>query len=1370
MDEQLIKEGIEILQSNDNVSISEYFKKISNNADAIIGILQSSNIRWSTNINLLMNNISLNNFTSDKVDVINYLAFRIGYKFEDKINDIAFIKKMLTNNSIILSSSKDKLINGISQDIFKTEEDFEVIKFAMLNNYLFSNSTPEFIKYNSRLISYLLNDNSINDKRIIASIVNNTTEEILTDNDNELIKKAIQKGYVLSYYSPSFLKSSTEFIKIMFEYSVDNSLSSHIISNMDESLFSTSEGNEICELAIEHGYIIDQYSPDILKSNPLWIEKMLDNINDSETANEAHSAKLIIHSMNQNVFKSNNIDRIIRLAIQKGYVFSDDTPNEMSNNVNYVLMFLDNNTSSTIDFYFLNNFSLEIFSKEDGIKIINKIIERGCKFTCKSFKGSYKKDSEYLRLIISSSREGSCSFIVNDNDVYLDDELFKLSLVMGYEIGSNTPQYIKNDINKMLYVVNNYVMDAYYSLIVNSEILEILGDKLSETQKKCISFLNMDKTILNEYKLMKLSDFEEDYWNNKKILLNYLFKNIDWNVIIKFLGDSKNNEFQDCMDEKQSHALKQYLLISDAYMKKQYSKNIAEHFEELDVDKIDKYKELLERIFITNSNALYSMRSSFAYRLIMEDNPIEIFDKLEKLYIQNSIPMFAKMYFCFKILYPNPDSRFDFSDLSRISPELKNCSLPNLGLEKYMSNPSNNDIRDIIIYNDLLRIAVESNSYDLRNYLNNIELGNYLFLKIKGDNVENKKFDKMTTEQKNEALKIFVRHLEVIYRHTKEGKLDKSNLDSLNYMDKIQYLKDKIKPTNRYDLPDRIVRMFGYNAGYKSFSQIREAMKKSVIEAHERGKKLGEYLENHPFQFQDGDFIRCIGGYREFSGSLDMGNFCKEFLTVINNTSKSDTTPLDIDLSQIINKGTIYKSIEGTPTGFGFGNVFFITLKDNPYINVTRDKEGNLTGNKYDPKKTEMFGTQVNDEGYESHWGARTGMSISKNVDIILYKENRMIDSKNPYDKDGNVNYIDDESKFDDLARIKFDLVRHGYYKPIIDFSGKLLFTVKEFEELKTKMNGLSYYDIDSYQFSNNLDFDGINQITDSLEQSTKDTKEKRDIINNILTNVLSTQNLTLKTFIDCDLTPGSVEVIDTGSTSRFTNNIGSGDFDLILRVDQEIFRNSEKYKQFKNSFLEYLTSHYQIDNIVTTDNGDYRFTGIHIDSNTTIDLDLSFVVKTDKLSYTTEQCINDRLNIIKKTDCEKYKKVIANIVTGKKLMKYLGCYMPARKDSCQGGMGGVGIENWILQNNGSLIDACKSFYECAKDKDFAQFRKKYFVWDFGQNHFAIRNDEYPFDDFIYNMNETGYNKLKNGLKQILPDIYNIQNFISEDKKVRKVS
>ena len=536
----------------------------------------------------------------------------------------------------------------------------------------------------------------------------------------------------------------------------------------------------------------------------------------------------------------------------------------------------------------------------------------------------------------------------------------------------------------------------------------------------------------------------------------------------------------------------------------------------------------------------------------------------------------------------------------------------------------------------------------------------------------------MKAEEKH-ILEIFANHLEVLLEKviTDENKI---SLDNATLEDRIKVFGSIFKPNSRYDLKDRIVRTFCHFAGINSFEELVSIMDNAVKEADNRGRRYEQELNNRVFSFEPGDFVRCIGNYQAFGSTLANGNYSKEFLSVFTGKSDSDTTPLDIDFTRIDRKrNNLYESIVDTPTGFGFGNIFIVLRKNNPNLNITRDSFGNLTNKEYDPSKIEMFGTSVGGSGYETHWGARTGIAFT-DVDYLVYKEDREIDSDNPYDANGNVNYKkSDNEVVDDLIKIKFEIARNGYYIPIVDFSGKLIFTSKEFDNIRKQMIGLSYFGNSYYEFSDNLDVPGVDEISSELESSVEDSASKRAKINSIVDDVFGKFNLSRKDVIDGDLTPGSVEFIDTGSTGRFTNVPFDADFDFLLRLDQSLIYDKNRFQSFKNALLNAFKK-YPIDNIDTTNHGDYRLKGVQIDSQTKIDIDLSFAVKTNKTTYSSDECVKDRLNTIYNQDSEKYKRVVANIILAKKLLKQAGVYKPARSDKNQGGLGGIGIENWILQ------------------------------------------------------------------------------------------
>lgn len=757
-------------------------------------------------------------------------------------------------------------------------------------------------------------------------------------------------------------------------------------------------------------------------------------------------------------------------------------------------------------------------------------------------------------------------------------------------------------------------------------------------------------------------------------------------------------------------------------------------YHEYNEKKIDTITKLAERAVHSNSTDIRNLSGPILASIVNLENPEQSFEKIEDIFTKNNLPFFAKIYSCFELLNPELKA-FDFSNDSRVAPELKEETLPKIGLRL-----TKTETRFQIIFNDILRITYSSNNRDFQNYLNNLEFGNSCYNKIKEENFNLSSL----TEKEQKELLTFSEHLEALSRNIPRKDRIEFNLDTLSLEDKIKILGDSFSPTDKYQLKDRIIRSFCYYAGITSFEELKSLSTSIHKQAEEKGRKNARRLEEHPFQFEVGDFVRGIGFYNILGSTLQHGNVCKEFLTTfIKQRYKSDTTSLDIDLTYVTEQKDIYHTISGSPTGFNFGNIFIILKHDNPNINITRDEEGNLTGRPYNPKKMEVFGTKTSKGGFTTHWGIRTGISFS-DVDYILYKKDAIIDEKNPYDKNGNVQYISTESeeKFDDLSAIKFEIARNGIYIPVIDFSGKLIYTEEEYDDLRSKMQGLSYYGTERYSLSDNLISDEIVQIAETIATSNQDNKRKQDAIKATIIDALAPLGITIKDKIDHKLETGTAEFIDTGSTGRNTNILGKGDFDFIMRLDNSIMSDEKKLQELKERLLKVLGEEHRNETV----NGNFRFKNVHIEGiENPIELDISFVQKTDKLDYSSDESIRDRLTSIKKQYPDEYNLVLANIIEAKKVLKDGEAYKKQ-----QGGMGGIGIENWILQNGGSLQDAATSFIEASKGKSLKEFKNTYPIWDFGENHYADEKEIYPHDNFTSKLTEKGYERMKQTLSKYL--------------------
>ena len=426
----------------------------------------------------------------------------------------------------------------------------------------------------------------------------------------------------------------------------------------------------------------------------------------------------------------------------------------------------------------------------------------------------------------------------------------------------------------------------------------------------------------------------------------------------------------------------------------------------------------------------------------------------------------------------------------------------------------------------------------------------------------------------------------------------------------------------------------------------------------------------------------------------------------------------------------------GIVDGKALGKIILVMKNDGRYVK-TRDRiqvdEEAVKKVIEDKTKIEYFDN--NGIGGINAHGIRTGIG-STNISFIIADR-----------------YVD---------KLGLEIAMNGFYIPIIDKDKNLLYTPEMYDEIRSRMQGLSYYGLNKFQLEPSAKNIGTSQIAHVIQQSKEDAGNKRKAILQTLRGAIEIYGLNMSEKRTEDLLQGTVEVIDTGSTGRGTNLPGDGDFDFMVRLDGKILRNPQELKQLLENSLSTLD---KPDENVITGKGDFRFKGVSIEGlKEKVDIDLSFTKRTDEIEYTTEECIKDRLETIRKNNPEDYEYVVANILLAKTVLKSAGAYKKSsspepqngQKDT-RGGLGAVGIENWILQNGGSFEKAARDFLEVARRcNGLSDFQQKYAIWDFGENYMA--GDHYSHDNFVYNMNANGYSNMVNALEDYIRTIENERN------------
>ena len=810
-----------------------------------------------------------------------------------------------------------------------------------------------------------------------------------------------------------------------------------------------------------------------------------------------------------------------------------------------------------------------------------------------------------------------------------------------------------------------------------------------------------------------------------------------------------------------------------ALPKNYFTSKEKEALQNLDIDSIqsviktnkedrNKIILILERLSKSNSGELRKIKNQMAFVILQNSQEYEkSLAIIEQIYLTKNIPEFGKRFLVFKELHPN--FLGENINMRLMIPNEAFSNIPSLKSMTFQE-------RKHTIYSDLLMCALESNNRELKSYLDTIEKGNLLYEQVLNGELRIKELDK--TDLKIQILTQYASILNSLYNVSSIGKHEKvlreNNIDletDLKELDKLFKSDENI----HLNLPDRIIKKFGYWAGLTSLEQAKDLMNFVRDNTHKRNVELAQ---TGKFTLKKGDYIKGIERTEFFPSMLQNGIVAKDYL---GESSYNDYTPLDTDIEIVLQEGdTIKQTLSTTGIAKEFtdqiayskslGKILLVFSKDD--FVKTRDASENIDEEavekcKKDKRNKECFYNNNYSMTNFQAYGIRTGIG-STNIRYIIADR-----------------YVD---------KLGLEIALNGFYIPIIDEDGKLLYTPKMYEQIREKMQGLSFYGETTFELdetAKNAETEKIKNIIDANKINADNKKAK---IIESFKRVTEKMGLRLSEERDLNLTQNIIEFIDTGSTGRGTNEPGDGDFDFMVRMDRTLSDSPEEFKYLLRHELNRLSTPEKSDE---TNRGDFRYKGITIEGlDKKIDLDLTFTDRTSEISYSTEESINDRLKTIRENSEEDYKYVIANILLAKKFLKSVGVYkkqnaanpINGEKDT-RGGLGAIGIENWILQNGGSFEKASREFLEKAgilteegiikenaRPIEFEKFKKIYTIWDFGENWTSIKENFYAHDNFINNMSADGYEKMTKALREYIKTIdLNKKNNTLENKDSEKI-
>lgn len=392
------------------------------------------------------------------------------------------------------------------------------------------------------------------------------------------------------------------------------------------------------------------------------------------------------------------------------------------------------------------------------------------------------------------------------------------------------------------------------------------------------------------------------------------------------------------------------------------------------VEKIKLTLECMNILRKSNSSELQKICLPIALQIynFPEEERENVQLEIKNIFEANNLPNFVKNYLVFRYMHPvllgeNQNILRDSSNLEHI-PSLQGISPKQKGK---------------IIFTDLLKINIESNNRNLREYITKIEKGNKLFEEILQGNLN---LDKEVPKEKKESLEQYCEILNSIYCQI-SGKKRTNSPNLQQNVNKLCSLFNIDEHGGIEELPNRIVKTFGKPLGITTLQQVKEKMNSIVEQTTEENKKnarIGITLEK-------GDLTKGIGNTSYIHSMFQNGIVAKDYL---GGDADSDGTPGDTDVELITSVGKnfweTYKSLGTAPeyakdretSGRKMGKVIFI-FGSNEFIKTRGENSNKDSVDKAqnEIEKTEYFDN--NEKGGKNACGIRTGIGSSRIKCII---------------------------------------------------------------------------------------------------------------------------------------------------------------------------------------------------------------------------------------------------------------------------------------------------------------------------------------------------------------------------------------------------
>jgi hypothetical protein len=839
---------------------------------------------------------------------------------------------------------------------------------------------------------------------------------------------------------------------------------------------------------------------------------------------------------------------------------------------------------------------------------------------------------------------------------------------------------------------------------------DLIASFSPEDQKIWKAILNYDKSSTGSCKiesikfLLKDKSHLDSYVNQQGELTSLFFetfikKSFYWysaDELFKILTPDVLKTFSD-NDQKIWNTLKQSIEKIKTLPPDSVKGVLNMYFDRtLSLEQICKIADLQEKIDKSPSKEILRIRKELVEELIKKDNPEELFSKISDIFIKNNLPEVGKIYKVFTVLYPT---------------DLIKEKLNNKGLSPVLRHYRSSRQIQNILFKDLINVHINSSNRSLRNYLGlfseNEELIDRCYRGEHLDSLETKK------------LSFFLSKLDTLYDSSLLSRIDQQpSIKQDELTERVRNLYRQYHVKDPQTIGDRVAEMYLSSLGIDTISEAVRVMDSTKVNAHKRNLEYYLSLENGKIEIQEGDLLKGID-HRYLENILENGSVAKEYL---GSDSSGDQTPFDTDTLKVSKESIengIQKSMAITRT---YGQVTILVKNRGQFQNTSADVEA-----EYQLGKLELFSSAVVNS---DHYSVRTGFPSSEIDCFIAGKE-----------------MFDETRK---IEEVYLKIARHGVYIPVANEDGDITFTPSDFERYRHAFDGVDQFNgspIDvQLPSQDNWSYPLVQKTM--RESTISDFEETRSInagIRNHIKKILSGVGIKLKDQYDTGLLGATLQ--DIGSTGRNTNLPGDADFDYALILDGTDY-------QKVGSIIESITKNFHYEKTIPAadviGHHQIRLDGVSGIAPKPLKIDIGVNTIADTLVFTSNKAVEQKLDSIRRGSGEDvYKTVVANIRLAKKILQQGHAYKKGKEQD--GGFAGIGVENWILANNGSIKKAFETFWQAAHEGgnpvSLETFRQKYPILDPGVN---IRYpNAYP-NNFSYILTEEGYKAMLNCISKYI--------------------